>query len=500
MNIFLAEITSYNPSTSSVVTWRFSSGLGFDNAGTFYKPRIENPATISRAMSGMTGGRETSNIGELTLVNIDGELDSMADHFFDGRTVTLKYGSDSGSYASFSTVLVATIDSISLEVQRISIRLRNRAVALDVPFSTTKYAGSNVLPAGIEGTADDIKGQYKPRVLGRIAHMAAVQVNTSKLIFQVNDGGVDAIVNVFDAGAYLTQGTDYTSQSDMETNAPTSGYWRAWPAGGCFRLGSSPYGQVTAAVAEKWDYAQISASALIQRVLTQIGFTSADWVAADLTTLGQKNSSGIGLLITNGDTIASIIDKICMSVGAWWGFDASGRFRVARFDAPSGSPVLTLTDTNIIQIERQPDPQPPVYSVTVKADINYAVIDAKSLAGVVPENRVAWLTQASRDQKAENTAVKTSRLLATEVVNDSYLNGIDTALAEANRRLSLYSARRDVITATLADPLSVLTSLDLGSIVSVQTPKFGYDAGRLMTVTGIRVDYQSSLVDLTLWG
>lgn len=498
--IYLAELQAYDPSTSSVITWRFSSGTGYSNGSTFYAPRIEQPATFSRSMSGGIGGRTSTSYGELTLINNDGGLNALADDYFDGRTLTLKRGSASQPYSSFSTLLVATVETVAMERERVSVRLRDKTIALDAPFSAVKYAGSNVLPAGIEGTADDIKDQYKPRIFGRIALMQPVLVNTSKLIYQVNNGSVDAVLNVFDAGAYLSKGNDYTSQADMEANAPSSGYWRAWPAGGCFRIGSSPYGQIAVSVAEKWDYTQNSAAGLIQRILTEKGYTSADWVAADFTALNQKNVAGLGILVEDGETTGALIDRICQSIGAWWGFDAIGKFRVARFDAPSGTPVATITNNDILEVERQPESQMPLYRATVQADKNYSVTDKKSLAGVVPDNRSNWISQATRDQKTEDVAVKTARLLAEEASFDSDLNGIAIAAAESARRLSLYSSRRDVVTLTIADPASRYSTLDLGSLVSLKTNRLGYGAGRLMTVTSVQANYQTSEMDLTLWG
>lgn len=500
MTIFLAEITAYDPATTAVVTHRFSSGTGYDNAGTFYAPRIEQPALFSRSMNDGSGGRAGVSLGELTLVNNDGALNALAGQYFDGRSLTLKIGNPASAYASFTTVLVATIESAAFERERVSIRLRDKAVTLDKPFSEAKYLGNNALPLGIEGTADDLKDQYKPRVLGRIALMQPVCVNTSKLIYQVNAGAVDTIVTVYDAGAYLSQGPDYTNQADMEANAPGSGIWRACPSIGCFRIGSTAYGQISCSVAEKWAYTSNSAAGLIQRILTEKGYTSADWVAADFTALDQLNAGSLGLLITDGETIASLIDRICASVGAWWGFDALGRFRVARFDAPSGTSVATLTEADILDIERQPESIAPQWRTTLQCDINHAVQDRKSLAGVVPEDRAAWFEKPSREQKTEVTALKTSRLLAEEVTTETALNGIATALAESARRQALYAVRRDVVTLTVANADNRFAAIDLGSVVTVTSSVLGYSAGRQLRVTGIGVDYQRATLDLTLWG
>ena len=174
--------------------------------------------------------------------------------------------------------------------------------------------------------------------------------------------------------------------------------------------------------------------------------------SSDLTTLNQKNAGRLGIVIDGEETTASLLDRICESVGAWWGFDALGKFRCGRFDAPFGTAVATLNDDIIIDAEREPETQLPFWSVKVKADINFATQDKNGLAGVVTEQRAAWLKEQAREQEAVNATVKTTRLLADEITYDSSLNGISTAQAEAARRLNLYSVRRDVVTLTIANP------------------------------------------------
>lgn len=499
--IYLAEIEAYNPATASTVTHRFSTGGGYNNAGTWYAPRIENPATFRREMGGnQLGTRTSSSYGELTLVNADGGLNDLSSQFFDGRSLTLKIGAPTDSYASFTTILKATIETVSLERERVSVRLRDRSSILDTPFCTVKYAGTNALPNGIEGTPDNIQGQTKPRIFGRIALMSPVLVNTSKLIYQINNGSIDSIVNVFDAGAYLTRSTDYSSQSDMENNAPAAGTYRSWPAGGCFRLGASPFGQLSVCAVEKWDYTYCTAANIVQRILTEKGLTSSDWVAADFTALNQKNAGSLGVIVGPDETTASLIDRICESIGAWWGFDSLNRFRIARFDGPSSTPEAVITHDELLELERSSDAVFPLWQVTVKADQNYVVQDKTAMAGVVPDFRANWFEQEFRDQKTEDTSVKTLRLLSTVDDQTSLLNGISQAKAESARKLALFSPRRDTVNMTVVDPAGTFSSLDLGDTVLIQTEFLGYDAGRTMVIVGMQPDYERNQLDLKVWG
>ena len=119
-------------------------------------------------------------------------------------------------------------------------------------------------------------------------------------------------------------------------------------------------------------------------------------------------------------------------------------------------------------------------------------------SGVVPDYRAAWLGAANRDQKAENATVKTTRLLAETVNQQTDLNGISIAQAEAARRLALFSVRRDVVNLTIANPTNL--TIDLGDVINLASDKLGYGLGRLMLVTSVQIDYQRNTVDLRLWG
>jgi hypothetical protein len=340
--IYLAEIAAYNLATSSLETLRFSSGSGYldEAAGHFYAPRIEQPALMKREIfaDGQIGGAAAISYGELTLVNNDGQLDYLTGYAVDGRTLIIKAGEETAAYAAFATVLIATMEQAALEWERVSVRLRDRIAEFDKPVQPLKYAGTNVLPAGIEGTAD-LKDAQKPLFYGRVNNIAPTLVNSSRLIYQLTTGTLAEVVNVFDAGAYLGRGADYASQADLEANAPASGYFRAWKAGGLIRLGSNPAGQVTVTA---WEYNTVednTGAQVAKRLATDPGgLDVGDTVASDYTTLDGQNAGGVGLWVTDGLTVAEALDRVTASLGAWWGFDRLNRFRIARLDAPAGSP------------------------------------------------------------------------------------------------------------------------------------------------------------------
>ena len=92
------------------------------------------------------------------------------------------------------------------------IKIRDRQDEVDIPLQPTKYDGDNSLPAGLEGVAGDLKGKPKPICYGVVKNISPPQVNTSKLIYQVNDGAVQAVDEVYDSGIKLTKTSRYWSQ------------------------------------------------------------------------------------------------------------------------------------------------------------------------------------------------------------------------------------------------------------------------------------------------
>lgn len=502
--IYTAEIEAYDPDTSGVVTYRYATHTYIDGS-TIYEPRMEKAPRYARSMrTSLVGGTSTElSFGEIRLLNGDGGLDAMRADYFDGRKVTIKYGDSASAYGTFATVLIARIAGIAYEGDAISIRLRDRLPELDKVFSTAVYGGTNVLPNGLDGRPDDIKGQYRPRPLGIVSLMAPVMVNTSLLIYEISCKQCDYIGNVFDAGSYLSRGSDYSSSSDMQTNQPASGTFRVLytSTGTYFRLGSTAYGQVTAMVFEKWAHTSVSAAGILSRIFGELGWSAGtDYVAGDLTKLDENCAGPLGLLVQQEETIASLIDRIAGTVGAWWGYDLQDRLIIKRLEF--GTSVATLTSVNLKDLEGQSPDDPPIWRTVVPGDWNYAPQEKSSLAGIVQLNaaRTAWLGLESRNQQAQLTSVKTSRLTATEQRYDGAFHAISQAQAESTRRLNLFRARRDLNTCQLQDYASYSGVIDLGATVTLSTSELGYSSGRDMIVIGIDVDLDADTADLTLWG
>jgi len=468
-------------------------------AKTAFLPRLVDPGYIGRHAysDGRTGGATKLETGEIIIANQDGALDAWLAYSFDGRAVTIRSGTAGDAYPSaWTTVMTGTADGIKADEARIIINLRDKSWLFDKPASGTVYAGSNSLPAGLEGTAADIKGQKKPKIYGKVYNIAPPFVNTSRLIYE--SGVCNSVDAVYDQGLALTAGATYTDQSDMETNAPAAGAYRVWVAGGYFRLGSTPAGEITADATAGANAAARTTAQILKQLALDAGLFSGDISSADVTALDSANSAVIGLWLRDESTLEAM-DQAAASIGAWYGFDTVGTLRLGRLAAPSGTPVATLYDYAIQSIERRPpkDAGTPIWRVTLAHSRNY-LRQPSDLAGAVSAARRALLAQETLTETSADATIKTQWLLAGELNVAGQLAAAADAATEAARQLTLHKARRDIF--DVAVPISAAAGVDMMDVVRVVYPRFALDAGKDFRVIGIRLELASARVILSLWG
>ena len=523
-SIYLAHVAGYNPASSTVETLRFCTGIGFVTDGNAamrpagvpahvaYLPRIQQPALLRRDCfdRGTTGGASKVAYGELVLANPDGELDYLLEWGFAGRAVEIVIGTvEPWGLPQFATVLKGTLAVPSLNEKALTFRLRDRQAELDKPLQPVKFGGTNTLPAGLDGVEGDLKGKDKPKVFGKAWQVPVPCVNTSRQIYQLADGLLTS-ATLYHRGEVLTAGAAYASQADMEANAPAAGQVRLWlAAGGSYaRLGTAAYGAVTADLVQGAAAGNRTVAQLCQQIITGPGgVVGADVSTADLTALDAENSAEVGVAGSDGMTCAQALDLLTNSVGAWWGVDRLGTFRVARLDVPSGTPVAELDASNILKLDRM-DPGAgsssgdaagiPAWRVTVRYQ-HYDQTQA-DVAGAVPDATKAALKQEWRTVVAEDATVKTLHPLAVELTFDTRLASAAAATAEAARLLGIYKVRRDRFECRVAVDATLAAAVDLGGVVRVTHPRFLLSAGKLLRVIGLRPDLARNRLDLTLWG
>lgn len=529
--IWLAEITAGiggSPATDVLRVASAPYGYNHPSAAGFYAPVIKQAANLRRSIvaGGRSFGGSSLAYGELVIENISGEYDAWLDYGY-GFEGKLLIGDHLADYSTFVTVIKGTIEQATGDLREVVFRFRDRQLELDREISPAVYAGTNSGITGLEGLADDIKGQNKIRVFGKVRNITPDPLNTSDLVWGVNHdkNGVLAPISVFDGGngvrvngSAWTFHDNYADAAAMQAAShPGQGKYTTAYSDGVFRLGGTIGGQVTCDVTENATANNNRIPELVSRLLLDAGVSSGDISAADKTELQSVANFDAGLLI-KGETYRAALDMLAASYAGWYAPNRLGVYNFRQISDPSGSPVTIaatfkrfiypeiagLGDYKIEALERLVSNDEgrgvPAWKITVNYSRNWTVQDGGSIAAAVSEADRARYGLEYRSVTVTNEAIKTQYPEAIELVFDTVLDAEADATTLANHYLDLYGVRRNLYRLVAEYDVDLAGAIDLGDVVRVFYPRFGLDSGGLFNIHGILYDARRKTVELELWG
>ena len=516
MTVYVAEVTAYDPDLGEEVVLLFSTDVGFATAptdtpaNTEVLPVIIQPAMVKRDAhaTGKIGGASTVGVGELVLNNSAGALDAFGRYAVDGRAIKIRYAASRHvPYpAGYTSLFSGTMEQAETHLNRIIVRLRDRQVFTVKPLNTNKYLGTNVLPNGLEGIETDLKGKPKPRVFGWVSNIEPVLVNTSRLIYQVNDGPIRDVVALYDSGSTFVHGPDYADLDALQNEEPEPRTYRVYKAGGYFRMGSAASGHVTCDVVEGLTPADRTVAQIFKRVYTgPAGQSLFTLSSAHITALDAQNRASVGHYWREEIEIQQALDEICASAGARWGDDADGIMEIERLEAPAGEPVLTITGAIISDNSFRVVPMDerngglPDYRVTVRGCRNYTV-QTTGLAGNVSAARRARLAQPFQDSDATDLTILDAYKLAGQRIVETHFVCHARLGVEAARLLAMLKVRRKRVELTIKVDLDTMALIRMYAVVRLTYPRYEFGDGKLMRILGYQLDPRGQRVHLTLWG
>jgi hypothetical protein len=504
------EITAAIDAAGTLTTLYFADGRLITEAtdtpaNTAFDETLLDPGSIATTAfgDGRTGGGTRLSIGEIKIANLDGAYDAWLGYGFDGRQAIIRQGTAGAAYPSgFTTLFTGTVEALTVNRGEVIVRLRDKQRVLDQPVLTSQYGGTNVLPAGIDGTANDLAGKPKPRLFGKVLNISPPSVNTSKLVYQISAGQIASVEAVYDRGAALTAGTDYANSGLLLAASPGAGTYDTCLAEGLIRLGASPAGAVTVDATQGGAATDRTAATMLSTLALAAGVLAGDISSADVTALAADAPAVLGVWISGaGETYAKVMDAIAASVGAYYAFDPTGVLRMGRLVAPAGTAVLELEEYDALNIERRParDSDLPAWAYTVRHSRVWTV-QGSDIATAVTAARRAVIGTEYREQRAENAAVRLQFLLAAEESVDTLLTSATDAANEASRRQALHGVHRDFFDVVVPAEMLTGAAPKLTAVVQLTNARFGLSAGRLFLLLGTRLELARNRATLTLWG
>jgi hypothetical protein len=516
MATYAVEFTGVDPAGPTTHTFRFARGEGQAPTDVAHIPsgllRWESPSqSIDISATGKVGSQADG--GELVIANVPddiaeaGPLDDLVTYAFQGRIASL-FLLTGTAYASKTLVARGVLEQPVADAASLRFPLRDPRAELDAPLQTTKFAGDNVAPDGVEG-AEDLKGKPKPIAYGVCSNIPGVLVNQQKLIWQLCDKSA-TVLCVRDGGIPLAASTSRGSLASLQSNAPPDGGYDffAGSEGTFVRLGSTPSFKITYDVQEGATAPDRTHAQVWQRIRTERCATLAgDIVAASVTATDAADGNEVGFWWGDEITRRDALDQVLASLSGFEVQDLSGDWSIGRLSAPSGSAAIGLvvasetgtqrvTDRALISVERarpsyQPNGSPP-YRVNVRWGKSYTVMASGDFAGAAAQRlkekfSTEWRVETATDITIWNPVTNAGNFPnAPELTLETgYQPGADNrtcphAATLATDRLTLYSALKGQYQVRfLAEPGDNILP---GSVVQATYARWGLSGGPLFVV------------------
>ena len=466
----------------------YTSGASDTVADQYFDARVQQALGIGRIFNigDRIGGVVRGN-GAITLANGDRGLDLLLDRFtLDGRSVTVRYGSETFSYDDFGVLFKGIMAGAVATRDDIQIEIRENLDTLDVPIQTTTYAGTG----GNEG-GTDLKGNPKPLCFGQVFNVPAVLVDAANDVYQVASHQIGAVTAVRDRGFALNEApSGGAGRGEYETDLST----------GLVTLGGSPDGQITVDLQGHADPSYVSnTSDIVKRILESFAsFSSSDMDLPSFAGLASDSAAAVGIWIgPEQRTRADVIDELLAGIGAFGAVRRDGQFSVGVFKVPSGAP-KEFADDEIMGISRELLPgsvYPPSWRQQVGWQKNYIV--QTDIVGSVSAAVRSAISQPFRIAAAADASVQIDHLLATDpsFVPALYANETD-ASAEATRLNTLYSTGRSIYRVTVSRRGF---GLELNDVVKITYPAWDLSEGKFGRIVGMDDNAAARMVELTVF-
>ena len=411
--------------TCNIGNLYFFSDDGFiGEDGQYYEPRLKNPALLRTSlMDGFYAGSSTSDYGDVVLTNTDGSLYSLKNEMLEGKRIEI--------YQDGSLMVDSIILGVSYQQSTMNLTIKDPSAILGEKLNGDVYLGNNVLPDGIEG-GTNIKGNQKLKMLGKVSNIAAILVNSSKLIYHC--GGLPTIVR--DKGVELTF---EAITGDLENYEPSAGSWAS--SGEYIRLGSSPVGTVTADIHNSIS----NCGDVLKTVANHFGFSLSEEDRFALNIVGE-----IGIDATSLSGL-EIIDMICKSSFNNW-YIIGRELKISSMESFfSQGYMAAISDDEIINFSITKGSLGtgglPSWKVTVSYD-NLQSTQTDFL-GIVGDNDRQRFSTKNRSVIVKDDSLKSSCQVSTEIVYNSCLTTEAQASSLAGKILQLGSKKLSTYSITV---------------------------------------------------
>jgi hypothetical protein len=273
------------------------------------------------------------------------------------------------------------------------------------------------------------------------------------------------------------------------------------------------YGQVTA-----WNSSTGALTVLVSRALgsgsgndwtvTKMGFLPSEIASSTIAAVTAAQPAPGAFYSKDGAVTAiDMFDKLVNSAALWWGFNRAGLFQMGQLVAPSGSPILSLDQSQVLDLKRQPS-RAPVWSITGNYQMNWGPLQSNQLAGQIQNDQVSngrfdtatiwstgtgWTISGGVANAAAGTASDLSQTLSVDQGQTFYLT--------AQISVSAGTIQPKIGGVALGSPISTTTNFRMQFTAGSTTPAltFSKDASFVGTIDNVSVTVRDFLFFQEQW-
>jgi len=345
---------------------------------------------------------------------------------------------------------------------------------------------TGALWSGRQSGDSRIEGQEKPLVYGDALQVEPVMVDAVKLVVQLHDGPIEALVNLDDKGDPLTAvaigGADFWFD---ETGPGAGNYWVDLTTG-LARLGSVPGGKLTADLNgdDTGGVYVDKAGAILRRVAAdRAGLTDPDdFDVATFAALDADRPWVTSLVGKPGMTFADAFDEVLTSTYGWWVEGRDSVLRVGYLVEPDSEDVQidssTFADASFNRIAEHRAYQ----RVRVGCLRHHVTQSPTELDASLGRNRIERLGQEYKWVEESDATVVTRIADADTLAVETSLREDGDARALALALLAYFSDRREVCRVTIPGGIFLAWA---GERALVIQPRFAPSPGTLALVLGV---------------
>lgn len=441
-------------------------------------------------------------VGEITLANSDGGLDTLAGaHSISGRSIRIYLGEARADFAEFGLVQEVFGSHFEADDSTLRIRVQSTASLLGTPLQSNRYRGTG----GQDGDAD-LASRAMPALFGQCFNVTPVLLNRDQWIYQIHDGPIAAIDAVRERGLALDDsGDDAASYAALRALDVTAGEYATCLTLGLVKLGlgiAGPAGPITMDV--RGDKAAGSYNASMGAILLRMATSRAglDGGYLMLSSFGDLPTGRIGYYADGSGepSVADAFDAILKSIGGWYATSRSKLLRVGYARPPEDSDAWRyhFEQNQILEFQELPRDQAPRYEQGALYGKNWTVMSDDDISEAVSNSDRErykapglYVRQVAAEVRLRDRSAISGGDLETFFVERSDAEDVVSRIIALHRQ----TRRRFRMVTTRVGYLC-----DLTDKARVTYNRHGLGAGQSFVVSGVRDDSRRNRVELTLWG